>query len=87
MDKAGKEGQPLISGLFDDRVRPQSGSIAASLQLMTQHTPSKLGALEKHQIHQELIKMQGNKRERKYQELLLDHAGKQCRTTQSVQVH
>ena len=28
MDKAGKEGRPWISGLFDYRVTPQSGSIA-----------------------------------------------------------
>ena len=39
MDKAGKEGKPWISGLFDYRVTPQSGSIASPLQLMTQHKP------------------------------------------------
>ena len=39
MEKAGKEGKPWISGLFDYRVTPQSGSIASPLQLMTQHTP------------------------------------------------
>ena len=33
MDKAGKEGKPWISGLFDYRVTPQSGSIASPLQL------------------------------------------------------
>ena len=79
MDKAGKKGKPWISGLFDYRVTPQSGSIASPLQLMTQHThreknlsqlPSALGASEMHQTHQELIKRQGNKPERKYQELL-----------------
>ena len=79
MEKAGKEGKPWISGLFDYRVTPQSGSIASPLQLMTQHTPrekslpqlpSALGAPEMHQTHQELIKKQGNKPERKYQELL-----------------
>ena len=32
MDKAGKEGKPWISGLFDYRVTPQSGSIASPLQ-------------------------------------------------------
>ena len=32
--------------------------------------PSALGALEMHQTHQELIKRQGNKPEREYQELL-----------------
>ena len=80
MDKAGKEGKPWISGLFDYRVTPQSGSIASPLQLMTQHTtrekslsqlPSALGAPEMHQTYQELIKRQGNNSnpERKYQEL------------------
>ena len=78
MNKAGKEGKPWISGLFDYRITPQSGSIASLLQLMTQWTPkvknlpqlpSALGAPEMHQTHQELIKMQGNKPERKYQEL------------------
>ena len=39
MDKAGSEGKPWISGLFDCRVTPQTGSIASPLQLMTQHTP------------------------------------------------
>ena len=39
MDKAGKEGKPWISGLFDYRVTPQPGIIASPLQLMTQHTP------------------------------------------------
>ena len=81
MDKAGKEGKLWISGLFDYRVTPQSGSIASALQLMTQCTPreknlpqlpSALGAPEMHQTHQELIKSQGNnsKPGRKYQELL-----------------
>ena len=81
MDKVGKEGKPWISGLFDYRVTPQSGSIASPLQFMKQCTPreknlpklpSALGALEMHQIHQELINRQGNtsKPERKYQELL-----------------
>ena len=73
MDKAGKEGKPWISGLFDYRVTPQSGSIASPLQLMTQCTsqlPKALGAPEMHQTCQELIKRQGNKPEREYQELL-----------------
>ena len=79
MDKAGKEGKPWISGLFDYRVTPQSGSITSPLQLMTQCTPreknlpqlsSAFGAPEMHQSHQELIKMQGNKPEREYHELL-----------------
>ena len=65
--------------MFDYRVTPQSGSIASPLQLMTQCTPreknlsqlsSVLGAPEMHQTCQELIKRQGNKPEREYQELL-----------------
>ena len=80
MDKAEKEGKLGIKGLFDYRVTPQSGSIASPLQLMTQHTPkeknlpqlpSTLGDPEMYQTCQELIKRQGNKPERKYQELLL----------------
>ena len=39
MDKAGKEGKLWISGLYDYRVTPQSGSIASPLQLIIQHTP------------------------------------------------
>ena len=35
MDKAGKEGKPWISGLYDYRVTPQSDSIASPLQLLT----------------------------------------------------
>ena len=78
MDKAGREGKPWISGLFDYRVTPQLGSIASPLQLLTQHTPreknlpqlpSPLGAPEMHQTHQELSKRQGNKPERNYIEL------------------
>ena len=78
MDKAQKEGKPWISGLFDYRVTPQSGSTASPLQLLTQCTPreknlpqlpSTLGAPEMHQTHQKLIKRQGNKPERNYIEL------------------
>ena len=39
MDKAGKEGKLWISGLYEYRVTPQSGSIASPLQLITQRTP------------------------------------------------
>ena len=39
MDKAGSEGQLWISGLYEYRVTPQSGSIALPLQLITQCTP------------------------------------------------
>ena len=58
IDKAGKERKPWISGLYDYRVTPQSGSITSPLQLMTQHTPrekylpqlpSTLGAQEMYQ--------------------------------------
>ena len=78
MDKAGKEGKPWISGLYDYRVTPQSGSIALPLQLMTQHTPrekdlpqlpSTLGAQEMHQTRQELMNRQGNKPKKSYIEL------------------
>ena len=78
MDKAAKEGKPWISGLFDYRVTPQSGSIASPLQLLTQCTPrqknvpqlpSTLGAPKMYQTHQELIKRQGNRPERNYIEL------------------
>ena len=78
MEKAGKEGKLWISGLFDDRLTPQSGSIASPLQLLRQHThreknlpqlPSALGAPEMHQTCQELMKRQGNRPERNYIEL------------------
>ena len=58
MDKAGKEGKPWISGLYEYRVTLQSGSIAMPLQLITQCTPrekdlpqlpSTLGAQEMYQ--------------------------------------
>ena len=39
MDKAGKKGKLWISGLYEYRVIPQSGSIALPLQLITQRTP------------------------------------------------
>ena len=78
MDKAGKEGKLWISGLFDYRVTPQSGSIASPLQLLTQCTPreknlpqlpSTVGTQEMYQTHQELIKRQENKPEKSYIEL------------------
>ena len=77
-DKAGKEEKQWISGLYDYRVTPQSGSIASPLQLMTQRTPrekdlpqlpSALDAQEMYQICQELMKRQGNKPEKSYIEL------------------
>ena len=78
MDKAGSEGKPWISGLYEYRVTPQSGSIASPLQLITQCTPrekdlpqlpSTLGAQEMYEIHQELIRKQQNKPEKNYIEL------------------
>ena len=78
MDKAGREGKPWISGLYEYRVMPQSGSIASPLELITQCTPrekdlpqlpSTLGAQEMHQTQQELMKRQGNKLEKSYSEL------------------
>ena len=78
MDKAGSEGKPWISGLYEYRVTPQSGSIASPLQLTTQHTPkekdlpqlpSTLGAQEMYQTHQEFTRRQQNKLEKNYIEL------------------
>ena len=78
MDKAGEEGKPWISGLYEYRVTPQSGSIALPFQLITQRTPrekdlpqlpSTLGAQEMYQTQQELIERQGNKLEKNYIEL------------------
>ena len=78
MDKAGSEGKPWISGLYEYRVTPQSCSIASPLQLITQHTPrekdlpqlpSTLGAQETYETHQELIRRQQNKLEKNYIEL------------------
>ena len=78
MDKAGSEGKPWISGLYEYRVTPQSGSIASPLQLITQCTPrekdlpqlpSTLGVQEMYETHQELIKRQQNKPEKNYIEL------------------
>ena len=78
MDKAGSEGKLWISGLYEYRVTPQSGSIASPLQLITQHTtwekdlpqlPSTLGAQEMYDTHQELIRRQPTRPERNYIEL------------------
>ena len=78
MDKAGSEEKPWISGLYEYRVTPQSGSIASPLQLITQgiprekdlpQLPSTLGAQEMYETHQELIRRQPNKPERNYIEL------------------
>ena len=74
IDKIGKERKPWISGLYDYRVTPQSGSIASPLQLLTQRTPREkdlpqlpctLGAQEMYQTRQELMKRQGNKPEKR----------------------
>ena len=78
MDKAGSEGKPWISGLYECRVTPQSSSISSPLQLITQCTPrekdlpqllSTLGAQEMYETHQELIRRQQNKPEKSYIEL------------------
>ena len=78
MDKAGSEGKPWISGLYEYRVTPQSGSIASPLQLITQCTPrekdlpqlpSTLGAQEMYETHQELIRRQQHRPEKNYIEL------------------
>ena len=78
MDKAGSEGKPWISGLYEYRVTPQSGSIASPLQLITQCTsrkkdlpqlPSTLGAQEIYETCQELIRRQQKKLEKSYIEL------------------
>ena len=78
MDKAGSEGKPWISGLYDYRVTPQSGSIASPLQFITQCTPrekdlpqllSTLGAREMYETCQELIRRQQHKPEKNHIEL------------------
>ena len=78
MDKAGSEGKPWISGLYEYRFTSQSGSIASPLQLITQCTPrekdlpqlpSTLGTQDMYETHQELIKRQQNKPEKSYIEL------------------
>ena len=78
MDKAGSEGKPWISGLYEYRVTPQSGSIASPLQLLTQRTPrekdlpqlpSTLGAHEMYDTHQEILRRQPDRPERSYIEL------------------
>ena len=78
MHKAGSEGKPWISGLYEYRVTPQSGSITSPLQLITQCTPrekdlpqllSTLRAQEMYETCQELIRRQQNKPEKNYIEL------------------
>ena len=76
--EAGSEGKLWISGLYEYRVTPQSGSIASPLQLITQCTPrekdlpqlpSTLGAQEVYDTHQEILKRQPVRPERSYIEL------------------
>ena len=78
MDKAGSEGKLWISGLYEYRVTPQSGSIASPLQLLTQRIPrekdlpqlpSTLGAHEMYDTHQEILRRQPDRPERSYIEL------------------
>ena len=77
MDKAGSEGKPWISGLYEYRVTPQSGSIASPLQLLIQRTPrekdlpqlpSTLGH-EMYDTRQEILRRQPDRPERSYIEL------------------
>ena len=84
MDKAGSEGKPWISGLYDYRVTPQSNSIGSPLQLITQCTPrekdlprlpSTLGAQEMYETHQELIRTQQHKPKKNYIEFTSGMAG------------
>ena len=83
MDKAGSEGKLWISGLYEYRATPQSGSIASPLQLLTQRTPrekdlpqlpSTLGAHEMYDTHPEILKRQLDRPERSYTELTLGMA-------------
>ena len=78
MDKAGSEGKPWISGLYEYRVTPQSGSTASPLQLIAQRTPrekdkpqlpSTLGAQEMYDTRQEILRRQPVQPERNYIEL------------------
>ena len=78
MDKAGSEGKPWISSLYEYRVTPQSGNIASPLQFITQHTPrekdlpqlpSTLGAQEMYDTRQEILRRQPVQPERNYIEL------------------
>ena len=78
MDKAGSKGKLWISGMYEYRVTPQSGSIDLPLQLITQCTPrekdlpqlpSTLGAQEMYETCQELIRRQPSKPESNYIEL------------------
>ena len=59
MDKAGREGKPWISGLYEYRVTPQSGSIALPLQLITQHLRSPRNAPNPTGTHEEARKQAG----------------------------
>ena len=78
MDKAGSEGKPWISGLYEYRVTPQSGSIASPLQLITQRTPR-----EKAQT--KYILGTSYSCESEQFQLILDHAGEQHWSGKSVQ--
>ena len=77
MDKAGQEGKPWISGLFDYRVTVRQHCITIATD-NTVHAKGKEFAqiaqctwcTRNAPTHQELIKKQGNKPEREYQELL-----------------
>ena len=74
MEKAGREGKPWISGLYEYRITPQSGSIASPLQLITQHTPraKHLRSPRNAPNPTGTMKRQGNKPEKSYIELTPD---------------
>ena len=57
MDKAGKEGKLWISGFFDYKVTPQSGSIVSPLQLITQCTPKEKNLSQLHLVPQKCTKL------------------------------
>ena len=80
MDKAGKEGKPWISGLFDFRITPQSGSIASPLQELLPGTPVWVQHRQNATWEPAIVVNQCTPNS-------LDNAGKWCRATQSVQVH
>ena len=83
MDKAGREGKPWISGLYDYRVTPQSGSIVSPLQLITQCTPREKDL----PAQAEYYMGTSNSCKSMCSELLLDHAREWHRTAKSIQAH
>ena len=76
MDKARSERKPWISGLFDYRIIPPNRQHCISFatddtaQTKGEKPPPAAQYIEMHQIYKELIRRQGNKPEREYQEPL-----------------